>query len=205
MKVFLLSCLLVILSFCADGQEKTKSEIDTSGISQLKPNIFRLTLNQPMLPLYETDFILAGHWEKKLNRQFSLLTKLGLATTFDKFGPSNNPIRYSGHIYADLDARYFFLSKRRLKRNRPILNFTGPYLSIQQTLFTNPVFLINRGSADVFEGRTLSYVNLGYQKQGGRFYFGIYAGALLWGKSLYGNLNDYAQWHGNVSIGYVFP
>lgn len=126
-------------------------------------NIFRLVATEPLDKDYETSNIVSFNYEHKIRTVFSLVSKLGIATSVKKTGTDSNPYRISFHLYSSIEGRYYFTLKRRLRKEKSILNFSGPYIGFEQNLFTNPIALINQTKKNAFEGYTATYLNLGYQ------------------------------------------
>ncbi|MDB5211485.1 MAG: hypothetical protein JWQ30_2312 [Sediminibacterium sp.] len=197
--------LIIFLLFPVylSAQVPGKSYADT-GWAKVQGNIYRIVLTAPIFPDYETDGILSVQYERRLAKKITAVTQLGFGYTHDRFGPDEDPNRSTYHVFAALEARYYFSLDRRVRKMRPIVNYTGPYVSIASSVISNKVIAINPTPTKQFYGRVASYLDIGYQKQTGKFFLGAYFGILLWGKR-FSDYDDYAAGlHGGLSVGYVF-
>jgi hypothetical protein len=172
----------------------------------LPKNIFRVIITQPLFPDYETSVIVAGNYERGFGKNLTLSTKIGLGTSVKKFGPSTNPTQTSFHLYSSAEFKHFFLMKNRIKKQRTILKYSGPYIGVEQNLFTNPIALINQTSNEAFAGSSITFLNLGYQKQVGKLYLAAHFGVNIWGVDLSKQIGgrDLNTLHGGVGLGFVF-
>ena len=200
-KRILIIVLLFPLSIYA--QKVRKMATDT-GWGKIESNIYRITLMQPMFTDYESDGILAGNYEHKLTNKFSMVARLGLGFASDNFGPAQNPTRSSFHLYGALEARYYFSLERRIRKTKAVLNYSAPYISLEQNIITNHIALINKAKDGAMIGQTALYFNVGYQKQWGKFYLFGYFGVPLWGKRFSKDVSQNISLHGGTGLGYVF-
>lgn len=186
------------------GQANIKKTKDSS-ISEIQNNIYRITVTQAMFPGYDESSTLLGFYEHRIKKSFSIVGKLGFGASVRKFGSSSNPYQTSLHLHSSLEGRYYFTLARRLRKEKSVLNFSCPYIGLEQNITTNPIALINQTQKEALKGSTGMFLNLGYQKQFGKLYLGIYFGPRLWGKS-FSNFegSSLGALHGGLSIGYVF-
>jgi hypothetical protein len=199
--IFLL--ILIVPSFLFAQNINSKSS--EKYLIKIDRNIYRLVLTEPLAKDYETNAILSFNYERQIVKAFSLSAKMGIGTSIKKFGPIGKQYQYSFHAYSNVEARYYFTLNRRIRKEKYIKNFSSPYLSVEQNLFTNSIGLINQNTKDAMAGNTATYLNLGYQIQTGKLYLGAFFGVQLAGKS-FSKYADYSLsiLHGGVNIGYVF-
>jgi hypothetical protein len=173
-------------------------------LNSMQSNIYRINITQPIFPEYET-ITLSGAYEHRIKNALSILGNIGIGSSVKKFGSSSNRYQTSFHFYTSLEGRYYFTLKRRQKKEKPVFNFSCPYLSIVQNLFTNPIALINQIPKDAFEGSTRMFLNLGYQKQLGKLQLGAFWGVSFFGKdfSIYDKGRSVSPIHGGLTVGYV--
>ena len=202
LKLFLLIICSPILSFSQTSNVKTED----SNSSQIDKNIYRVIYTQPIDKDFETNGIIAFNYEHKIKNAFSITSKLGVATSVNKFGSSSDPYQISFHLFSSIEARYYFTLNRRLRKEKSVFNFSCPYISLEQNLFTNQFALINQTAKGAFEGYTATYFNLGYQKQISKLFFAAYAGGQLSVKdfSKYDKRRSLSAFHVGLTLGYVF-
>jgi hypothetical protein len=198
--LFIMSSPILLLS-----QTKITKQKDSSTI-KIQNNIYRIIYTQPIDKDFETNGIIAFNYERKIINAFSVASKLGVATSVNKFGDGGNPYQISFHLFSSIEARYYFTLNRRLRKGKSVFNFSSPYISLEQNLFSNQFALINQTAKKSFEGYTATYFNLGYQKQITNFYFAAYIGGQLAIKdfSKYDIGRSLSPFHVGLTIGYVF-
>ncbi len=174
-------------------------------LQTLEKNIFRIIFTSPLSANRETNTF-AFNYERQLQGAFCLDSKIGLGVGINKFGSSKSPNQYSFHGFGSIEGKYYLFLKQRKKGGKYIYNFTSPYISLEQNLFTNALALINQVEKEAFEGATATFINLGYQAQSSKLYLRAFFGVQI----LY---SDFAKYdanrslrvvHGGASIGYVF-
>ena len=204
MKKAILLLSISTLPMLVFGQLKNPKVFDKN-LSIIQDNIFRINLTQAVLPNYETGTI-SGVYERRIKNAISILGKIGIGGDVKDWGGLIDPSQTSYHFYSAVEARYYFTLKRRQKKEKPVLNFSCPYIGIEQNLFTNPIALINQNRKDAFEGSTRTFLNLGSQKQIGKLYLGAFMGISLFENdfTIYDKGRKMERLHGGVQIGYVF-
>ena len=204
MKEFTLLVSIMILPIFSFGQTHHE-KIPDKNLSKLQSNIFRINITQATLPDYETN-TLSGAYEHQIKNAFTFLGKIGIGYAVDKFGSSDDPYQISYHLYSAVETRYYFTLKRRQKKEKSVLNFSCPYVSLEQTLYSNQFALDNQIAKKAFEGSTRTFINLGCQKQIVKFYMAAFFGASIFTKdfAIYGTGRSIRPLHGGVIIGYVF-
>ena len=195
---------MLTLSMLVLGQLKNPKVFDKS-LSIIQDNIYRINITQAILPNYETS-TLSGVYERRIKNAFSLVGKIGIGSELKKFGPPGDPNQISFHFYSALEGRYYFTLKRRQRKEKSVLNFSCPYIGIEQNLFTNPIALINQDRKNAFGGSTRTFLNLGSQKQIGKLYLGGFLGVSIFENDLkyYSTGRKMERLHGGALIGYVF-
>jgi hypothetical protein len=177
---------------------------DDSLKTLLPKNIFRIMLIGPIFPDDETTAIIAGNYEYGIINNLTFSGTLGLGVAVDDFGSAGNPYQTSYHIYGSVQLKHFFLMKNRIRKLRPILKYSGPYIGVEQNVFTNPIALINQTLKKAMKGSTIMFFNIGYQKQVSKACIAAHFGVNVWGTYLSTNPGSLNALHGAVSIGYVF-
>lgn len=198
-------CVLFILfsqtAFCQDSLKT----IDKSYEQNIDKNILRLILTFPLSPDYEETTISLSY-ERQMHRSFTILASAGPGFHLRKFGPENQRYQLTINAFAAVEFRYYFLFLHRLKRERSVLNFSGPYFSLAQNIFSNPIALLNQPKNEAFQGSTYTSFNLGYHKQYRKFYMNAFFGVNIFSINLskdYPN-EQLAKIRGGLQIGMVF-
>jgi hypothetical protein len=201
MKQIKLLLSIILLPMLLAGQANNATDNDASRIQR---NIYRIAITQAVFPNYAPNTIL-GLYERRFLNVFSLVAKLGIGAEVKKFGSSSNPYQTSFHLCSAVEGRYYFTLKKRLKKEKPVLNLSCPYISLEQNIITNPIALINQTEKEALQGTTGLFLNIGYQKQLGELYLGAFLGTRLAGKNFSkfdgSGINSF---HGGVMVGYVF-
>ncbi len=158
-----------------------------------------------MFPHDNEPIIISGMYEHQFKNTFSFVGKLGIGGEVKKFGSSSNPNQTSFHLYSAIEGRYYFTLKRRQKKEKSILNFSCPYIAVEQNIISNPIALINQIEKEALKGTTGLFLNLGYQKQIGKLYLATFLGVRLGGKSFskYDG-SSLSSIHGGLKAGCVF-
>jgi hypothetical protein len=196
---------IILLSPFFVFAQNSKQKFNDTLTKQIQNGIYRITLTQPLTPDYET-ITLAGNYEHKLKKAFSIVGKFGVGTSVKKFGSADNPNQTSFHVFGAIETRYYFSLYRRLRKEKTVLNFSAPYISLEQNLFTNPIALINQTKKEAFEGSTRLFLNVGYQKQISKLYLGAFFGVSFLENdfSKYDKGRSITPIHGGLTVGYVF-
>jgi hypothetical protein len=104
-----------------------------------------------------------------------------------------------------VELRYYFTLLHRIKKQKPVRNFSGLYLSAEQNVFSNPIILINEKRSDAFGGSAGAFLNIGYQKEVGKnFYFNAFFGPRLYGADFGPDIRSLEDYHGGLAVGVVF-
>lgn len=168
-------------------------------------NIYRILLTQALTPDIE-PFTITLNFETPILKNVTLSAKTGLGAFINKFGPVGKRTQISYHVYADIEARYFFSLTRRMKKGKAIENYSAPYISIQQNLVTNSVAFYNLNRENSIFGSSRTFFNLGYQKQISKIYLSAAIGIAFITIDFRPDNAGYniTPLHGGLSIGYVF-
>ena len=176
----------------------------------IKNNIFRVLLSAPLIDAntYEPNIIISGNYEHTLNKNISLSTIIGIGSAKNNsFGYAGSTQLTSYHVASDIEIRYYYALKKRLKNYRPTMNYSGGYFSLDQNILTNAIFVISDSSNAykyAINGHGGLYVNVGYQRQYGSLFFNAYGGALLLNESNKTLSNVINSLHAGITIGFVF-
>jgi hypothetical protein len=64
----------------------------------------------------------------------------------------------------------------RIKKGKAVRNYSATYLSLQESLFSGPIALINVSSETAAKGQARTFFNLGMQKQFKQKFFNLFLG-----------------------------
>lgn len=174
----------------------------------IKRDIFRIGFITPIFPDYETHVILTGSFEHGFSNSFTFYNQVGIGTYNQWFGTSVERRQSSWHVFGSSELRYYYGIKRRIRKEKVYKNYSGAYLSVQHTLLSNAIAVVDITKEKTIQGYGMTYANLGYQIQNGKVCFGAYFGARLTEGIDY-SINGYKArilpyMHGGISIVYVF-
>ncbi|WP_298297388.1 hypothetical protein [Hydrotalea sp.] len=91
-------------------------------------------------------------------------------------GPLTIHIQAGMHLFTPVELCYFFSLNHRIRKERPIINFSGAYLDLEQRILSHPVLLYNQITDKAITGHSNIYLNIGYQRQYNRLLFLGYFG-----------------------------
>ncbi len=118
---------------------------------------------------------------------------------------SYNPIQTSIHLFASGELRYFFSLNHRNKKERPIVNFSGTYLGLEQRFLSHPFLPYNQTIDKAIAGLRDVYLNIGYQRQYNYllflWYFGLQVAA--WDDTITGSTLSSGGLQAGIGLGYV--
>jgi hypothetical protein len=198
---------LLIFALPIYGFAQTTQNVEQEKPETISRHIFRIVGTQPIAPEFEGNVIVTAQYERALANKLSLVGKAGLGFSEDNFG-DDGTWRSAYFIFTVLEGRYYYSQSRRIKKGRPVNNHTGPYMGIDITGMSNPVFYASNGPGPrkPFAAGLASYLNIGYQKQVKKWYINGSLGALLKGTRYtdYVDARYAASFHGGVSVGFVF-
>jgi len=106
------------------GQKSNNS--DPVYLRQIKKNIYRIIYTQPIDKDFETNGIIAFNYERKIINAFSVASKLGVATSVNKFGEGSNPYQISFHLFSSIEARYYFTLHSLMRKGKKCIQFFKP-------------------------------------------------------------------------------
>jgi hypothetical protein len=189
----------LLITVAAAGQNAGTKDEHALDIDK---DIFRLMVTVP-IPDEEAGRLLIS-WERELKKPFSLVVKAGPSMDLQGLGFSDNPVRYDFQLYASVELRFFFTLLHRIRKEKPVRNFSGLYISAEQYIESNPIVRINRGNHDGYPGSAGAFLQLGYQKQISQFYFNVFVGPRLYGNNFGTGTTSLNNYHGGISLGVVF-
>ena len=111
-------------------------------------------------------------YEREIRKPFTVV--IGTGPTFR--GTSNGTGELAIHGFVSAEFRYYFNLLHRIKKERTVRNFSATYLSLQESLISGPVALINVSSENAVKGKARTFLNLGLQKQFKQNFFNIFLG-----------------------------
>ncbi|HWJ27864.1 MAG TPA: hypothetical protein VNS32_15065, partial [Flavisolibacter sp.] len=155
----------------------------------------------------DTKFFTHAAYERGLFRPFTLLFKAGPA--FDReylFTDIYGTEQYKWflNVAASGELRYYFTLNHRIKHERTVKNFSGPYFSLEENVWSKPLIIFNKTGGESLTGGHGTYINLGYQKQVSLTYYNIYFGTRFPGKIYEQSVDVFDIIHAGISIGRVF-
>src|SRR4030095_12021393 len=150
---FFISLILLVSFTYSYAQEKDMFAKD------IEKNIFRASFTC----IFPDDegWPLTFSYEREIRKPFTLV--LGAGPSFR--GTSNESGELAIHGFVSVEFRYYLNLMHRIKKEKPVRNFSAAYLSLQESLFSGPVALVNMQSRNAAEGKARTFLNLGLQKQ----------------------------------------
>lgn len=170
MKIF----ILILAPFFCYSQKTNESDNFRDSINS---NIFRIVITR------NTPNSISLQYERRIRNSFTFLVETGPTVDIKTFGniedPTKSKYQFSISFFGSLETRYFFNLKHRIKKGKPVHNFSAFYISLQEYLLSNPVILINQKASQAFQGNIQTFLNVGWQKQFKSYYFHVFAGPSL--------------------------
>lgn len=202
MKQFLLLFYLIPVLVNAQLTIHEKKEADPYKM-EISKDIFRVNLS------LATDAKFSPHaaYERELFRPFTLLLKAGPAFDRDYLFTDiwgNEQYKWFLNFAASGELRYYFSLGRRIKHEKTVKNFSGPYLSLEEAVWSKPLIILNKTGDEVLKGSYGTFINLGYQKQVGLTYYNIFFGTKFPGKIYEQSTDAFDIIHAGIGIGRVF-
>ncbi len=166
-----------------------------------RKHIFRTTLT---FHLPEDEYVpLAFSYERMLGKQFTLFTKAGPSMSPNDKSWDSDDFQYSMNMYASAELRFYVNQLRRERKNKNAQNFSSNYLSIEQYIISNPLWVSGKEWKEGQPGSTGTFINIGLQRQFGSFYLNVFWGPRISG-NLFGNWPTTLSAHrGGIGIGVV--
>ena len=202
MKYFIL--LFFLLPFFAQSQiiKDNSKEIDHNKM-KISKNIFRVLLSAST----DTKFSITGNYEREIIKPFTLFVNAGPAysreyVNKDAFGVKQ--YKWVFNAIASGELRYYYNLKRRTRLQKTVRNFSAFYLSLEEQLVSNPIFIINKSGNEELKGGNREFVNIGYQYQKNTTYYKIYFGTRFPGRIYSNNPTGIELLHAGVIIGRAF-
>jgi hypothetical protein len=183
------------------AQQTTSHNKDIHAMD-ISRNIFRVVINYSVPDDEGSGLIL--NYEHEIKRPFTFILKAGPTVHVGGSDAFGNDDKFTFNLLAAGELRYYFTLLHRIKKEKPVQNFSGLYLSLEQYILSNPVALINEERKDAYEGSTGAFLQVGYQKQLGKFYLNAYVGPRLYGNDFGRGDRSLNGFHGGIAIGIVF-
>ena len=189
---FFISLILLASVTCSYAQGKDMFSKD------IEKNIFRASFTC-IIPDNE-GWPLTFSYEREILKPFTIV--IGAGPSFR--ATSNEKGELAIHGFASVEFRYYFNLMHRIRKEKTVRNFSATYLSLQESLFSGPVALMNMRSENAAQGQARTFLNLGLQKQFKRGYFHIFLGP-----GLHFNDLDKGEWvlvedfHAGIAFGLV--
>jgi len=174
--------------------------------NRIDKNIFRVVTTK----YAPSNLVAVGiQYERQIKKPFSLLLETGPTMEIQKFGDINDPSKskyqFSFSLFGSVESRYYFNLSHRIKKEKPVHNFSAFYVSLQEYVLSNPFIFINQKSSQAYQGNVQTFLNVGWQKQIQSYYFHVFSGITLYRKTLSKYYPDqFIQgWQMGVSLGGV--
>ena len=164
----------------------------------IEKNIFRASLT--CIVPDDEGWPLLFSYEREIRKPFTII--VGAGPSFR--GSSNETGEFEIHGFLSAEFRYYFNLIHRIKKEKPVRNFSATYLSLQESLFSGPIALMNMSSANAGQGKARTFLNLGLQKQYRKGYLNLFLGP-----GLHFNDLERGEWvlidgfHVGISFGFV--
>ena len=203
-KYLLVNCVVLFLFPNFIFAQKTKN-VDKYRDS-IDKNIFRVVTTK----YAPNNLIAVGiQYERQIKKSFTFLLETGPTMDIQKFGDINDPSKskyqFSFSVFGSAESRYYFNLAHRIKKEKPVHNFSAFYVSLQEYVLSNPFIFINQKASTSYQGNVQTFLNVGWQKQFQSHYLHVFAGTALYRKTLSKYYPDqFIQgWQKGVSLGGV--
>lgn len=191
-----LKYLIVLLLFGAatssGAQEKDMFSKD------IEKNIFRASL--AAIAPDDEGWPLLFSYEREIHRPFTIVAGIGPSFRIESADEGKLAI----HGFASIELRYYFNLVHRIKKEKTVRNFSATYLSLQESLFSGPIALLNVSSENAGRGKARTFLNLGIQKQFKQKFINLFLGP-----GLHFNDLEKGEWvmiddfHAGITLGFV--
>jgi hypothetical protein len=201
--IFLLFMLSPVAAFCqvVDPMDPSKDE-----------DPYKMEINNGvgrMLLALSTDLGLSvtPSYEHIIKKSFTFIIKGGAAFTKETLSRDvdrSDIDRFTIRLIASGELRYYYNLRRRIRLGKTVRNFSAGYLSVEPLVASPIVYIINREGAENIPGYFKAYINIGFQKQVKKGYYGAFFGTRFPGK-IYNNSGDVTDiLHAGLIIGGFF-
>jgi hypothetical protein len=165
----------------------------------IEKNIFRTTIS--FIAPDDEGLPILFSYEREIRKPFTIVLSIG---------PSFRGLLEDGsqkiaiHAFASAELRYYFNLLHRIKKEKTVRNFSATYLSLQESLLSGPIALINTSGENASNRKAGAFLNLGLQKQYKQGYLNLFLGP-----GLHFNDLDKGEWvmiddfHVGISFGFV--
>ena len=188
----LITVILLLSGTSCRAQQKDMFAMD------IEKNIFRASFT--LIAPDDEGLPFLFSYEREIRKPFTLVISAG--PSFRGLGAGSSG--YVIHGFASAELRYYFNLMRRIKKEKTVRNFSATYLSIQESLLSGPIALVNVLSVTAAKGKARTFLNLGIQKQFKQKFLNLYLGP-----GLHFNDLDKGEWvliddfHVGFTLGFV--
>jgi hypothetical protein len=170
---------------------------------EISKNIFRVLLSAST----DTKFSITGNYEREIKRPLTIFIKAGPAysrayVNTDAFGTKQ--YTWIFNAFASGELRCYYNLKRRARLQKTVRNFSAFYLSLEEQLVSNPIFIINKTGNEALTGGNKEFVNIGYQYQKNIIYYSIFFGTRFPGRIYNNTPTGIELLHAGVTLGRAF-
>ena len=192
---FILLFLFIVFGSVAQVPAKEKDMF----AMDIEKNIFRASFT--FIAPDDEGWPLTFSYEREIIKPFTIVFSAGPSFQGSFF---EDQVKLTIHGFASAEFRYYFNLMHRVKKEKPVRNFSATYLSLQESLLSKPFVLLNTSRPDAAEGKARTFLNLGLQKQFKQGYLNFFLGPGLWFNDLdKGEWIMVDQFHAGISIGIV--
>lgn len=164
----------------------------------IEKNIFRASITW-IIPGDE-GYPITFSYEREVRKPFTFV--IGTGPSFR--GTSEGTGELAIHGFVSAEFRYYFNLLHRIRKEKTVRNFSATYLSVQESLMSGPIALMNISSENAAKGKARTFLNLGLQKQFKQGFFNIYLGPGLHfndlEKGVWVLIEDF---HAGITLGFV--
>jgi len=139
----------------------------------IEKNIFRSSVT--FIAPDDEGLPITFSYEREIRKPFTVLAGAG----FSFHGLYNETGEFAIHGYMSAEFRYYFNLLHRVKKEKTVRNFSATYLSLQESLLSGPIALINISRENTAKEKASTFLNLGLQKQYKRGFLNIFLGPEL--------------------------
>ena len=197
---YLFTALFAVVFNQANAQfqlPKEKPPYDTA----IRSNIFRViaTLTAP----HDDGWPLTFSYEREIRKPFTVVIALGFTSKHTRFGPVDHPDQVCFNLFGSGELRYYINLMRRIRKEKPVQNFSAYYISAEHNFLTSPILRINLPREEGVAKRSGNFLYIGYQKQFGRGYFNVYFGPEISVSDLFSGWLIADDYHIGLAFGIV--
>ncbi|MEO5592947.1 MAG: hypothetical protein ABIR15_17715 [Chitinophagaceae bacterium] len=145
--------------------------------------------------------------EHVIKKSFTFIIKGGPAFSSETLYADANGTyleKFTIRAIASGELRYYYNLRRRTRLERTVRNFSAGYLSVEPMVASPTIYIVNREGLKNEPGYFAAYINIGFQKQVKKRYYGAFFGTRFPG-NIYNNSVDVTDiLHAGITVGGIF-